>query len=38
MASSGASDEALREPISDFKFADNHIDSFVAASIAAYGS
>ena len=38
MADSGASDEALRQPVRDFNVADNHVDSFVAASIAAYGS
>jgi hypothetical protein len=38
MADSGASDEALRQPVRDFNAADNHVDSFVAAAIAAYGS
>jgi hypothetical protein len=38
MADSGASDEALRQPVRDFNVADNHVDSFVAASIGAYGS
>jgi hypothetical protein len=36
MADSGASDEALRQPVRDFNVADNHVDSFIAASIAAY--
>ncbi|WP_345471820.1 DUF732 domain-containing protein [Actinoallomurus oryzae] len=38
MADSGAGDEALRQPVKDFNVADDHVDSFVAASIAAFGS
>jgi hypothetical protein len=36
MAGSGAGDEALRQPVRDFNVADDHVDSFVAAAIAAY--